>query len=209
MTIPDIPNGNVNQEQIFSTGQAARRLGVNVRTIYRWEKASLLHPIRLPNGQRRFFQREIDALLRKRRKDTPRCILYARVSSAKQAETGNLNRQKERLLEAAQMRGYEVVTAIPNKPLASMKNAGASGGSSVWRRRARRMWCWSNTRTGWPDLALPTSKKPWPLMVSGWKCWTARWPWTPRRNWSKTCWRLSRCSPHGCMGHDPRDSAEK
>ncbi|MCL6563953.1 MAG: IS607 family transposase [Firmicutes bacterium] len=100
----------MNQEH--STGHVARRWGVNVRTIYRWEEAGLLHPIRLPNGQRRFFQREIDALLRKRRNAAPRCILYARVSSAKQAETGNLNRQKERLLEAARMRGYDVITAI-------------------------------------------------------------------------------------------------
>jgi excisionase family DNA binding protein len=63
----------MNPEQTFSTGQAAHRLGVNVRTIYRWEEAGLLHPIRLPGGQRRFFQREIAALLRKRRQDAPRC----------------------------------------------------------------------------------------------------------------------------------------
>ena len=54
---------------------------------------------RLASGQRRFS--EVDALIRGRRGSAQRCAVYARVSSNTQAEAGNLERQKERLLAAA------------------------------------------------------------------------------------------------------------
>ncbi|WP_430626331.1 IS607 family transposase [Sulfobacillus thermotolerans] len=41
-----------------------------------------------------------------------RCVVYARVSSAKQSRDGNLERQKERLLEEAQKRGYDPVLVV-------------------------------------------------------------------------------------------------
>lgn len=42
----------------------------------------------------------------------PRCAIYARVSSVRQEQDGNLARQTERLKEAALARGYEIVTVI-------------------------------------------------------------------------------------------------
>ena len=41
-----------------------------------------------------------------------RCALYARVSSVRQEQDGNLARQTARLAEAARARGYEVVAVI-------------------------------------------------------------------------------------------------
>ncbi len=41
-----------------------------------------------------------------------RCALYARVSSGRQEQDGNLARQTERLKEAARARSYDVVTVI-------------------------------------------------------------------------------------------------
>ncbi|MEX1406966.1 recombinase family protein, partial [Hydrogenibacillus schlegelii] len=41
-----------------------------------------------------------------------RAVLYARVSSAKQAGAGNLERQRQRLEEHCRARGYEVVAVI-------------------------------------------------------------------------------------------------
>ena len=41
-------------ERVLSTGQAAKRLGISVRTIYRWEAVGRLVPTaRLQSGQRR------------------------------------------------------------------------------------------------------------------------------------------------------------
>ena len=79
------------REQMLSTGQAAKRLGISVRTVYRWEASGRLVPItRLGSGQRRFSSRDVDALLRLTVHDQDRCAVYARVSSEKQAEAGNL-----------------------------------------------------------------------------------------------------------------------
>ena len=89
-------------ERALSTGQTAKRLEISVRTVYRWEAVRRLGPIsRLPSGQRRFSSRDVDALLRSRTAGAERCAVYARVSSEKQAETGNLARQRERLVSAA------------------------------------------------------------------------------------------------------------
>jgi predicted site-specific integrase-resolvase len=41
-------------------------------------------------------------------KESKRCAVYARVSTAKQAEAGNLQRQKERLITYAVEKGYQV-----------------------------------------------------------------------------------------------------
>ena len=100
-------------EQALSTGQTAKRVGISVRTIYRWEAAGHLVPIsRLPRGQRPFSSRDVDALLRSRTTGAERCAVYARVSSEKQAEAGNLERQKERLVAAAAAKGYGVAAVV-------------------------------------------------------------------------------------------------
>lgn len=91
---------------MLSTGQVAKRLGVTVRTIYRWEEAGRLHPVRVPSGQRRFASREVEEVVRAGAGTMPRCAIYARVSSETNAEAGNLDRQRGRLAQAAADRGY-------------------------------------------------------------------------------------------------------
>ncbi len=94
------------RERMLSIGYAAKRLGIAVRTIYRWEAAGRRVAItRLESGQRRFSSRDVDALLRWMAHDQDRCAVYARVSSEKQAEARNLQRQKDRLVVAAKERG--------------------------------------------------------------------------------------------------------
>ena len=100
---------------MLSTGQVADRLGMTVRTVYRWEKAGRLHAVRLPTGQRRFSASEVDALLHAKARAVPRCAVYARVSSGKQAEAGNLDRQRERLVAAAAEQGYKLVAAVTER----------------------------------------------------------------------------------------------
>ena len=103
----------MDTKQALSTGQAAKRLGISVRTLYRWEADGKLRPMtRTPTGQRRFSVREVDALLRGKTGATERCAVYARVSSEKQAGAGNLERQKERLVSAATAKGYGLACAV-------------------------------------------------------------------------------------------------
>ena len=101
----------MKKKAFLSAGEAAQALGVSVKTIQRWDKAGLLPVIRTATNQRRIPASAIDSLLRERG-STLRCATYARVSSAKQEQEGNLTRQADRLQAVAKERGYRVVAAI-------------------------------------------------------------------------------------------------
>jgi len=75
------------------------------------DKAGLLPVIRTATNQRRI---PLDAVERIRKTSglTLLCAIYARVSSAKQEQEGNLTRQVERLRTMARDRGYQVVALI-------------------------------------------------------------------------------------------------
>lgn len=76
-----------------------------------WEKQGLIRPVRLPSGQRRYPVEEIDRILGTGgiKAGPDAVVLYARVSTKKQADAGNLERQLERLRAYAGERGYRVV----------------------------------------------------------------------------------------------------
>ena len=113
----------------------AKRVGISVRTLYRWEAAGRLHALaRLPSRQRRFAAREVDALLRARAGATERCAVYARVSSEKQAEAGNLKRQRERPVAAAAAKGDGVAAVVAER--ASGLNEKRRGPQRVFRLAA-------------------------------------------------------------------------
>jgi excisionase family DNA binding protein len=72
-----------NQEVTISIGDAAKELGVSVKTVRRWSEAGKLKSERSPSGHRRFYLSDIKRI-------TPRdfnhlenrvTINYARVSS--------------------------------------------------------------------------------------------------------------------------------
>ncbi|WP_027718488.1 IS607 family transposase [Desulfovirgula thermocuniculi] len=97
--------------ELLSIGEAAKRLGVHPNRLKAWEKQGLIKPVRLPSGHRRYPVEEINRILGtggiKAEPDT--VVLYARVSTKKQADAGNLERQLERLRAYARERGYRVV----------------------------------------------------------------------------------------------------
>ena len=97
---------------MYSPAEAAKRLGVCTKTIHRWDKAGRIKTIRTATNQRRISGSEIKRLLRLEGGERLRCVVYARVSSQKQAKEGNLERQRDRLVKAAQAKGYELVSVI-------------------------------------------------------------------------------------------------
>ena len=101
----------MKKKEFLSAGEAARALGVSVKTIQRWDKAGLLPVVRTATNHRRIPIAAIHRVL-----NAPgtlvRCAIYARVSSAKQEQEGNLTRQVDRLQHAAAERGYQVVALI-------------------------------------------------------------------------------------------------
>ena len=62
--------------------------------------------------------------------DAERCAVYARASSEKQAETGNLARQRERLVSAAMDKGYGVAVVVAER----------ASGLNEKRRRLHRLF---------------------------------------------------------------------
>jgi excisionase family DNA binding protein len=72
-------------DQYVSPAQAARILGVNERTLRRWEEAGKIKAFRTPGGKRRYDITSITV------KPSRLTVIYARVSSPKQRE--DLQRQ--------------------------------------------------------------------------------------------------------------------
>jgi len=99
-------------QEHYPLRKAAEILGVHPITLRRWEKIGKIRCIRTPSGQRRFPRSEILRLLGENLPSGRRAVIYARVSSAKQAGAGNLERQKQRLEEYCRARGFEIVAAI-------------------------------------------------------------------------------------------------
>ena len=99
-------------EKYYAITHTARLLGVSTTTINRWEKAGKIVAVWTPGKHRRFSESEINRLLGKARLLKNRAVIYARVSSTKQRENGNLDRQTTRLLEYAQDRNYEIIAML-------------------------------------------------------------------------------------------------
>jgi putative resolvase len=102
----------MKNKHLFHPKEAADALGVSVKTIQRWDQAGKLRAVRTAGNQRRIPLEEISRMLRQLAPQAERCALYARVSSVRQEQEGNLARQTERLKEAARARSYEVVAVI-------------------------------------------------------------------------------------------------
>ncbi len=104
----------MKNKRLLSPKEAAAELGISVKTVHRWDETGKLHTLRTAGNQRRVPVEEISRLRRqgKGEQGAERCALYARVSSVRQEQDGNLARQTGRLQEAARARGYEVVAVI-------------------------------------------------------------------------------------------------
>jgi len=100
-------------EKYVPLNEASRMLGVAYITVWKWYKTGKIKGYKLPNGKIVIPLSEIERLLPgKELRDTRRAVIYARVSSRKQAEQGDLDRQVEALRRFASENGYEVVSVI-------------------------------------------------------------------------------------------------
>jgi putative resolvase len=92
--------------------EAVDESGVAIWTLIRWDEAGKLRTVCTVGNQRRIPLEEIFRLRRQGENHVVRCVPYARVSSVRQEQDGNLARQTERLQETASERGYSVVQVI-------------------------------------------------------------------------------------------------
>jgi putative resolvase len=135
--------------KLYTSKQAAEFLNIAVSTIIRWDNEGKIHPLRTPGGHRRFTEEELLRVLGAQaspRPQVPRAALYARVSTQKQQQAGNLDRQMERLREHARIQGYEIVVAL------------SETGSGVNENRPRLHRLLRMVRDGEVDIVVVESK---------------------------------------------------
>ncbi|OAT86323.1 IS607 family transposase [Desulfotomaculum copahuensis] len=96
--------------ELLTISKAAKKLGVHPNSLRNWEKRGLIKPVRLPGGQRRYSMDELNRLLSSGQlsSEPEAVVLYARVSTKKQADAGNLDRQMEQLRQYAREKGFTV-----------------------------------------------------------------------------------------------------
>lgn len=100
--------------KLYSIGEAAEKLGISIITLRRWDKKGQINTINTPGGHRRIEESEINRLLGKaeRKANKGNAYLYCRVSTKKQADNGNLDRQEDRLIAYAYRHGYNIVNVF-------------------------------------------------------------------------------------------------
>ena len=105
-------------ENMISISEAGRILGVTTRTLKRWDETKVLPTFRTYGNHRRYKQSDVETFMGLnninessiKENNTKRAFIYARVSTKKQAESGNLERQKQRLSEYCNAKGYDICT---------------------------------------------------------------------------------------------------
>ena len=98
-------------DKLLTVNQVAKLLNVWPETVRRWDNTGQLSSVRTPGGHRRYRESQVLALLGEPIKsgNQVRCAIYARVANQEHADTGNLQRQKERLITYAVEKDYRVV----------------------------------------------------------------------------------------------------
>jgi putative resolvase len=100
-------------EKLLTLQETCRRLGIHPNTLRKWDKQGKIRVVRTIGGRRRVPESEVERLMGFVRPDVSRkAVIYARVSSHDQKQRGDLERQKQSLLEYAKSRGYEVVAVL-------------------------------------------------------------------------------------------------
>jgi len=99
-------------EKLIGISEAAELLGVNTRTLRRWDIEDKLEAVRTLGGHRRYRLSDIEALqgidVESRGENEDCVVVYCRVSSHDQKKKGDLDRQKGRVLECCVKKNYKV-----------------------------------------------------------------------------------------------------
>ena len=101
------------EERYVTVSEARRVLGVSYITLWRWIREGRISAVRGPSGRWLIPWGEVERLRGKTEAGGRlRAAIYARVSSRKQGEQGDLDRQVEVLKKYAVEQGYEIVAVI-------------------------------------------------------------------------------------------------
>ena len=97
--------------KILTIKEVATLVGVTYKTLHRWDKDGILPSLHITKGTRRYDSKVVESFLGQYNSEpikfSPVCV-YARVSSHEQKQKGDLERQKNRMLEYCAKNGYKV-----------------------------------------------------------------------------------------------------
>jgi len=100
-------------ERLLALSEACKRLGIHPNTLRKWDGQGRIKVVRTVGGRRRIPESEVERLMGIVRPDASRrAIVYCRVSSHDQKQKGDLEGQKESLLEYAKSKGYEIISVL-------------------------------------------------------------------------------------------------
>lgn len=88
-------------DKLYSISKTAEILDVTPKTLRIWDKEGKLKPVLTKGGHRRYKESDINAFIGIDYNDDDKCVCatYARVSSQKQKNSGDLDKQSQRLSE--------------------------------------------------------------------------------------------------------------
>jgi excisionase family DNA binding protein len=98
--------------KLLDIAEVAKILGVDTKTLRRWDNSGKLKAIRTFGNHRRYKSEDIEALINNNeiiQNINRNVFIYCRVSTRKQLESGNLQRQKERLIEYCNSKQYNII----------------------------------------------------------------------------------------------------
>ncbi len=100
--------------ELLAPRDVCRELGISYITLWRWIREGKIHAIKTPSGRYLIPREEVEHIKGKQQgeKKEIRCVIYARVSSHKQKEQGDLDRQVELLKKYANEKGYKIIDII-------------------------------------------------------------------------------------------------
>jgi len=100
-------------EKLLTLKEACRRLGIHPNTLRKWDKHGKLRVVRTVGGRRRIPESEVERLMGFIKPDVSKnAVIYVRISSHDQKQKGDLERQKQSLLDYAKSKGYNIVTVL-------------------------------------------------------------------------------------------------
>lgn len=97
-------------DRLLSIKQAADMLGVNPKTLRRWESDKKITSKKTKGGHRRYLLSDINFLqgIEQKEEFSKSVAAYCRVSSNEQKQKGDLDRQKGRMLDYCVSKKYKV-----------------------------------------------------------------------------------------------------
>ena len=104
---------NVRMDKMISIQKVSKMLGVTVKTLKLWDiEGTLKAKMRTVGGHRRYSISDIEAFLNSGeggQKGEKNVFIYCRVSTKKQQNAGNLEKQKERLIKYCMEKDYNIL----------------------------------------------------------------------------------------------------